>query len=86
VLKATGSQESDWKVEERTAESLRQVGQDKISRQDFTGVLNLILAAQFQDGNGSQFSAIRTLENEGLGLEQEKENLDAVTARVVRDL
>jgi nucleoside-diphosphate-sugar epimerase len=86
ITKATGSQANDWKIEERTAESLRQEGYEKIAGQDFGGVLDLISAALYEEGKGSLFSATHVIENEKLGLEQEKETLDAATARVLAEL
>lgn len=84
LQQATGTTVSDWAIEHRTAKSLRQVGYEKIAKQDFAGVLDLIFAALFQTGNGSDFSSIRTLENGALGLEQG--DLVSVTKRVVESL
>lgn len=81
IQKATGTSASEWTVEHRTAESLRQEGYAMIEKNDYSGVLNLIFAAIFQAGNGSEFSSIRKLENEALGLQAE--DLVSVTKRIV---
>jgi hypothetical protein len=68
LLGITGTKREDWKIEHRTAESMKSQGLDKLAKQDFTGVYDLIFAAVHQPGLGSDFSATRKLDNDVLGV------------------
>ena len=69
LKKATGVQH--WELQHRTAESLRQQGWDRMSKNDFMGILDIIDASLFQAGCGSNFSPDRTMENEELGVKDD---------------
>ncbi|MCJ1476766.1 hypothetical protein MMC13_005435, partial [Lambiella insularis] len=64
-----------------TAEYIRE-GNEKIEKGDFSGILNLIFGRTFQEGNGAQYSSVRKISNEELGLE--KEDLKTVVGEVMR--
>ena len=81
LKKATGVQ--DWEVDYRTAESLRQQGQERMSKGDFMGITDIIDASSFQDGNGANYSAIRKLENSELGVH---DDLNETVQEVVKRL
>lgn len=82
LLKATKTDRKDWTVEHRTTADLRKDGLDKIGKGDFSGALDLIGAAVFQDGLGSGYSNIRKLDNALVGLE--KGDLVAVTEKILQ--
>ena len=69
LKKTTGIE--NWDISYRTAESLRQQGQGRMSKGDFMGIADIIDASLFQDGNGSNHSAIRKLENKELGVKDD---------------
>lgn len=68
LLRITGTKREDWTVEHRTAASMKSQGLEKLEKQDFTGVYDLIFAAVHQPGLGSDFSATRKLRNDALGV------------------
>ena len=69
LKKATGFK--DWDVEYGTADSLRQGGYEKISKNDWSGIVGVIGASLFQEGHGSYYSADSKLANEELGVKDD---------------
>ena len=69
MKRATGVK--DWEVSYETAESLRQAGNAKLAKNDFSGVVEIIGAALFEEGNGSHYSATGKLANEQLGVKDD---------------
>lgn len=65
-----------------TSTELAKLGQEKMAKQDYSGVKPLILAATYGEGRGSNFESAETLSNEMLGLP--KENFEEVVAKVVK--
>ncbi|MCJ1385156.1 hypothetical protein MMC17_008277 [Xylographa soralifera] len=61
----------DWDVSYLTAESLRQEGNERMAKNDFNGVLDIIGASLFQAGNGSYYSATGNLVSEQLGVKDD---------------
>ena len=61
----------DWVVSYRTSESLRQEGYDRVAKNDFNGVLDIIGASLFQAGHGSYYSINGNLMNELLGVKDD---------------
>jgi hypothetical protein len=70
LLKTTKTTREDWSITYRTTDDLRKEGFEKIGKGNFIGALDLIFAAVFKAGIGSDFSATRKLDNEALGLKQ----------------
>jgi hypothetical protein len=68
--KATGP-EKEWDVSHRTAESLRQQGNDKLAKNDFGGVFDVIAASLFEVDNGSYYSKNVPVMNDVLGVEDD---------------
>ena len=81
LKKARGVQ--DWKVNYRSAKALQDEGWRKLSQNDYSGVVNLVKASGFLDGMGANYSAIRILENEQLGV---KDDLLATLRKYVDSL
>ncbi|OJJ47507.1 hypothetical protein ASPZODRAFT_141097 [Penicilliopsis zonata CBS 506.65] len=86
VQQATGTTVSDWKVEHCDAEALRKKGYERVEKEDFYGLYDLIFAAHFQAGHGAEFSTIRKLENKAIRLEGEGESLLDCTKRVLSEI
>lgn len=84
LLEITGTKREDWKIEHRTAESMKSQGLEKLSKQDFTGVYDLIFAAVHQPGLGSDFSTTRKLNNDVLGVV--KGDLFNATQKIVESM
>lgn len=70
LLQATKTTREDWTITHRTTDELRKEGFEKIGNGNFMGALDLIYAAVFKDGLGSNYSSTRKLDNEALGLEK----------------
>ncbi|KUL87604.1 hypothetical protein ZTR_05912 [Talaromyces verruculosus] len=70
LLKTTKTTREDWTITHRTTDDLRKEGFEKIGNGNFIGALDLIFAAVFKAGIGSDFSATRKLDNEAVGLKQ----------------
>jgi hypothetical protein len=70
LLKTTKTTLEDWTITHRTTDDLRKEGLEKIGNGNFIGALDLIFAAIFKAGIGSDFSATRKLDNEAVGLKQ----------------
>ncbi len=71
MKRATATNDNDWDVSHRTAESLRDEGFAKIAKNDFSGILDVIGASLFQEGTGSYYSGFETLANEQLGVKDD---------------
>lgn len=69
LIVATGS--SNWEIEQASAAKFYKEGQEKIAKGDLSGVFNLIFGAIFEEGHGQDYSSIRKISNEELGLPEE---------------
>lgn len=70
-----------WNVSQRSSDSLRKEGFEKLSKNDYSGIVDVIGASLFQEGTGGQYSATRKLENDVLGV---KDDLDESVAAYVQ--
>ena len=61
----------DWVVAHQTSESLRQEGYEKVAKNDYTGILDVIGASLFQAGHGSYYSEKGNVINELLGVKDD---------------
>ncbi|KAK9342703.1 hypothetical protein V1522DRAFT_280452 [Lipomyces starkeyi] len=75
------TKDSNWTTKEESSHAFQAGGLEKLARGDYEGILDLIFAATFQEGNGANYSSIRKIANAELGLP--KEDLLAVTKEVV---
>ncbi|KAK4696269.1 hypothetical protein P7C71_g1626, partial [Lecanoromycetidae sp. Uapishka_2] len=78
LKKASGGKE--WTVEERSADAYIQGGKEKWAKGEIEGVYDLIFGTTFKGGYGGEYSAIRKISNQELGIEED--NLEKVTAEV----
>ncbi|EED18774.1 conserved hypothetical protein [Talaromyces stipitatus ATCC 10500] len=70
LLKTTRTSREDWKITHRITQDLQKEGFEKIGKGDFSGALDLIFAALFRAGLGSDYSATHKLDNVTVGLAQ----------------
>jgi hypothetical protein len=73
-----------WEIQYVKMEEMIAEGQRMLAEGDFMGIANSAKAINFSPGYGADFKAGSFLGNEMLGLE--KEDLDKVVARVVREM
>lgn len=78
--KATGKK---WDVEHKTIEETIKTGREKVSKNDFSGMAELIVASIFGGNPGSDFTADQQLANKLLGLPEE--TLDEIVAKIVNN-
>lgn len=76
IKKATGTADSDWKVEHSSIAQRERAAREKLAAGDMYGVLDLIYCFYMGDGKGGNFDAKAREERRVLGLEEE--NLDEV--------
>ncbi|OKL62043.1 hypothetical protein UA08_02407 [Talaromyces atroroseus] len=70
LLRATKTHAKDWTIAHRTTEELKKEGLEKIEKWDFSGALDLIFAAVFKAGLGSDYSTTQRIDNAAVGLKQ----------------
>jgi hypothetical protein len=70
LLKTTKTTREEWTITHRTTDELKKEGLEKIGNGNFVGALDLIFAAVFKAGLGSEFSSTRKLDNEAVGLKR----------------
>lgn len=82
ILQATGSRESDWKVERKPASDLIAEGQSKLGAGDRLGVCDILHGTVFAEGYGGEY--LVEPHNEMLGLPREDlvENIRVAVEKV----
>jgi hypothetical protein len=83
LLKSTKTGVKDWTIVHRTTEELQKEGFAKIEKWDFSGALDLIFAAVFKAGIGSDYSTTHKIDNAAVGLEK-GDLVNATTAILAR--
>jgi hypothetical protein len=84
VEEATGTGDSDWTIEKRSAQAYIDEGHQRIQRGDFYGVGNILYGYHFKEGLGGDFSSTKGTANAVLRLP--KEDLVEETRSVVASL
>jgi len=79
VLKATGTNEEDWKVGSESVDDKIQAGKDAVKAGNFLGAVNILYGATMKEGLGNAYND--ELANERLGLP--KEDLHELVKEVV---
>ena len=82
VLRATGTDEGQWKVESEKVDAKIQSGKDAVAAGNFMGAVNVLYGATFKEGLGNRYGG--ELANATLGLPHE--DLDEVVNEVVKSL
>jgi NmrA-like family len=83
VMRATGTQESDWVIESESAVEAAEAAKDSIRKGDGIKNVNLLFATLFREGYGGDYEAKGTVNNM-LGLEHE--DFDEVIRELVREV
>jgi len=78
--KATGKK---WDVEHRTIEETINTGREKVSKNDYSGIYDLIVALVYAEDKGSDFTKDHELVNKLLSLPEE--TLEGVVARILKN-
>lgn len=81
MKKATGDEK--WEVNEKSAKEHREMGFGKVSKGDWSGVIEIIEASLFEEGQGQLFSTVRKVSNKELGVD---DDLDASVKEYVDKL
>ncbi|KAK3170934.1 hypothetical protein OEA41_003018 [Lepraria neglecta] len=82
LKKATGTNDSDWIVENKSVEGCMQAGNEKFAKGDMNGLYDLIFGSVFGGAKyGSDYANGREIGNKELGIEEE--SLEKVTKEVL---
>lgn len=82
VMKATNTNDSDWKITKVPVEEAIQKGNESFKQGDRRGLIDVLVGLNFQPGAGGNY--LDKNDNTLLGLEEE--NLDEVVRRVVKEV